>query len=42
MVKAFLAGMAVAALIFGAVLVILGRHDDDYFFEDYGGPWDEK
>lgn len=32
MVNAFLAGMAVTALIFGAVLVILGRHNDDYFF----------
>lgn len=32
MVEAFLAGMAVVALIFGAVLVVIGRHDDDYFF----------
>ena len=32
MVRAFLAGIAVAALVIGAVLVGLGRHDDDYFF----------
>ena len=25
-----------------AVLVVLGRHDDDYFFEYYGGPQDEE
>ena len=42
MVRAFLAGMAVAALIFAAVLVIFARHDDDYFFEDHGGPRDEE
>lgn len=36
MVKAFLAGVAVAALVIGAALVGLGQ-DDDYFFEEDGG-----
>lgn len=36
MVKAFLAGVAVAVLVIGAVLVGSGQNDD-YFFEEDGG-----